>query len=320
VTNRASPIESVNFGHISGNGREVVFAISGSAFEGEPVGPIRVSGYNVDMVVEAGSTQPDPLTGFTTATMEDGEANAGNTWYEAGYYPPAPTSGLPAPGSLITSETAPDHQFRLAASFTDNNAVVLDTEKSRANLTPVTQEHYSALSFLTSAGHGPVTNRCVVSHADGTAQTNTFVSPDWLDSAPMALCGNGRVKVGKRLVDNVNADYPRLFAVDFDLKNTVSPITNLLVGFLGGGLYSHSAIFAVSGMDHPVQPPAQQAFLSISSAGPGNWIISSSAPGELQSTDVLKGSDTLWSIEGPITISVTITQTQQTRFYRVVSR
>jgi hypothetical protein len=321
VTNQASPVETVSFSYISGSGHAVVFALSGAGSERDLVRPIPVTGYNVDLVVEATSTQPDPLIGFTTATMDDGEANMGNTWYEAGYYPPAPTTGLPAAGSWITSETSPDHRFALAESFTSNNVVLLDAARPDAALIPTEAARYSALSFLTSAGHGPVTNRCVVNHADGTSETNAIISPDWLDARPMAFCGNGRVKIGKRLVDKINANNPRLFAVDCKLNNITSPVTNILMSFIGGGLNSHAAIFAVSGAGNSEPPTGRRARLLITPGNAGTWIISSTEPGRLQSTTELKGFETVWTDEGAISGAVTIPQVvkQPVKFYRVMS-
>lgn len=322
LTNNFSPLVSIDFNYTTGSGREVVFAVSGGQFAGDPVRPIPVTGYNADVVVEASSTRPEPLSGYTTATMDDGIANAGNTWYEQGYYSPAPDTGLPPAGSQITSAMAPDHQFLLAPSYAGNNVVLLDALHPQATLLPQIAGKYSALSFLTSAGHGPVTNKCIVSYKDGSSETNLLISPDWFDPAPMAYCPNGRVKVGRRLVDHINSDSPKLFAVDFKLANTSSPITNLSMTFIGGSQTAHAAVFAVSGADNSIVPPAQRPTLALAAGAGGTYILTSTRAGRLQSTTQLNGSDTVWTDEGVIstTCSIVPSSSQRAKFYRVVSQ
>jgi hypothetical protein len=282
-----------------------------------------VSGYNADVVVEASSTKPDVLSGVTTAAMEDGTGNVGNTWYERGYYPPTPETGLPPAGCEVASTTASDHRYLLASSYEGNNAVLLDAAHPEATVTPATPAPYAALSFLTSAGHGPATNRCIVDHQDGSSQTNTIISPDWLDTAPMALCGNGRVKLGNRLVETQDPGYPRLYAVDFAIQNTASPVKEIHLTFLGGPLNSHAAVFALSGVPASTLPPVlQPSTLSISTGADGAWILSSSVQGRLQSTTALKGKNTLWKEEGLISqpIRLTPASNEPTKFFRVLSQ
>lgn len=319
----STPIVSIEFSYTGGAGRRTIFAVSGVPYNGGGVSPIRVSGYNADVVVEASSTKPDVLSGATTASMDDGTANVGNTWYEQGYYPPQPGTGLPPAGSEVTSVSAPDHRYILAPSYAANNVVLLDLANPGAGITLSTPTAYTALSFLTSAGHGPVTNRCIVNYADGSSQTNNIVSPDWFDAGAMALCGNGRVKLGKRLVDTSLSDYPRLYSVDLALENALSPVTNLSFRFVGGPLYSHAAIFAVSGAPVSTPPPAlRPATLSIEPIAAGGWTLSSTVPGQLQSTTALAGKDTLWQDEGTISSTRTIhpAAEQPTKFYRVISQ
>src|SRR5262249_28388819 len=79
LTNTSSPVTSVDFGYVGGAGREFIFAISGCAEAGLRFVPLLVSGYNQDVVVEADSAHPDVLMGFTSAAMDDGIADSGNT-------------------------------------------------------------------------------------------------------------------------------------------------------------------------------------------------------------------------------------------------
>jgi len=174
------------------------------------------------------------------------------------------------------------------------------------------------LSFLTASGHGPVTTRCIVEHQDGTSETNLFVSLDWLADEPCAYEANGRVKLSRRLIDTLSR--PRLFSADISLANQESAVTNLTLNFVAGGLNSHAVIFAVSGLD-VLTPPVAAAKLLISPTQGGGWIIRSTVPGRLQSTERLEVNGTIWREEGRITTSLGINPlpTETIRFYRVVS-
>src|SRR5262249_6588034 len=145
------------------------------------------TGYNKDMVVEAGAPQAGTISGATTASTEAGTANTGRTWYEQGYVPNALATGLPAAGSTITNAAASDHTYTLAASYTANNAVLVDSIVPSATLTPTTPTTFSALSFLGAAANGSVTNDCITAHLDGSYETNRFVMSDWMNNSPIAL-------------------------------------------------------------------------------------------------------------------------------------
>src|SRR4051794_6407704 len=73
--------------------------------------PIVVSGFNQDVVVEAGAANV-PTThyaGAITATMDTGTARTFNTWYEGGL-PGGEGGGLPAAG-IFTSAADPSSRF-----------------------------------------------------------------------------------------------------------------------------------------------------------------------------------------------------------------
>jgi len=320
LTNTSSPVVSIDFSHVSGAGREAIFAVSGCPGAGEPFTPLLVTGYNQDIVVEAESTHPGVLPGVTTAAMDDGSANAGHTFYEQGYYSPAPVTGLPAAGTTITSVTAPDHKYTLPPSYTAPNGILIDGGNPTASITPALPARFARLSFLTSAGNGPVTNRCIVQHRDGSSETNRFVSPDWFDTAPPALSVHGRVRLNHKLVDSLDANGPSLFSADVSLANTTSPVTNLVVNYAGSPLNSHAVIFAVSGTDVSA-PPVVAAKLSVSGSPDMGWMIHATAPGRLQSTTALEGNRTVWKDEGQIfsTFKISSGPGDPAKFYRLVS-
>ncbi|MCX8108570.1 MAG: hypothetical protein N3G20_07185, partial [Verrucomicrobiae bacterium] len=115
-----SPITRIQFDYVSGNatGHSCIMAIAGATVPGGPFTPVLGTGYTADIVVEAGVPERGPVSGYTTASMDNGINNTGNTWYEQGYVTSYPTTGLPPAGSIITSVDASDHQFKLPPSYT----------------------------------------------------------------------------------------------------------------------------------------------------------------------------------------------------------
>src|SRR5262249_19012229 len=101
LSNGVSPVTSVDFNYSSGAGHAAIMALSGST--GGNFNPISITGYNRDIVIEATAGKTGVLATSTTASMDSGTANTQFTWYEKGYIPTVPTSGLPAAGSIITN-------------------------------------------------------------------------------------------------------------------------------------------------------------------------------------------------------------------------
>jgi hypothetical protein len=246
-----SPVTNVVFNYVSG-GNHCILAVSGST--GGAFTPVTVAGYTRDMIVEAAAPKFGALAGKTTATIENGAANTGATWYEAGYLSFAANTGLPAAGSLHTNFFYPDHQYVFAPGYTSNNAVFLSAGVPTASLVPSTPATFSALSFLTASCRGPVTISCLLRYDNGTVQSRNFVSPDWSNQAPSAVVANGRVNVSSGIYDAVAANNPRLYSVDFAVANTTSPITNITLSFSGGAAGANAAILAVSGIPGTVAP------------------------------------------------------------------
>src|SRR5512133_1947680 len=130
------------------------------------------------MMIEAGATRDGWLTGVTTGCVEAVRVSALLTWYERGYA--SGDSGLPQAGSLFTNLAAPDHVYVMPGSYEASNAVLLDVESPSAEMQLASPAAVRAISLLTASVNGPTTNVCIVKHADGTSETNTFVSPDWM--------------------------------------------------------------------------------------------------------------------------------------------
>ena len=91
--------------------------------------PLTPGSYNADVVVEATATPP-PLVpaAYTTASMDGGTNNTGDTWHEVGFFTnQSPVvSGLPTAGSTIVSTFNANHLYKFAPSYTANNAIMLD--------------------------------------------------------------------------------------------------------------------------------------------------------------------------------------------------
>lgn len=251
-----SPVTSISFTYTSG-GRGPIFAISGQTSAGGNYSPVAVTGYNADIVVEKDPIWPPyGIRSYTTASMDGGVANTGNTWNEQGYYPQFPSCGLPAPGTIITSLAKNDHHYQMPATYTGNNAAFVDSVRSNVNLTLAAPAPYSALSFLSATANNNVTNEVVIQFADGTSETNSFVSRDWFNNTPFAYTARGRVNIVNRHMNNAQTDNPRLYEAEFALLNNVSPVTNIVLRFIGAvnPTTGRMAVLAVSATAGAVRP------------------------------------------------------------------
>jgi hypothetical protein len=204
-----SPVASVEFNYVSGAGHDAVFAVSGQAVDGDSYYPIAVAGFNADMIVEASAAHREAFSSATTASIERGVLNVGRTFYEQGYYALTPSSGLPAAGSVVVDASAADHEFALAGSYQGNNAAMIDGDNPGAILVPASPAACSVLSFLCTAGNGPVTATAVVEHENGVAESKGLTLPDWLDAdVTSALAAGGRVSLDNRIVDLAGTALP----------------------------------------------------------------------------------------------------------------
>lgn len=186
--------------------------------------------------------------------MDGGTANTGNTWYQAGYNADAPVTGLPAPGATVTSLALTDHHYQFASSYASNNVIYVDQANSPRTITLATPEKYSALSFLNATANGNVTLECTMHFEDGSSEIKTFQAKDWFNNSPIAFHSQGRVNLGNRTFNNVNANNPRLYEAEFILNNNVSKITSVDIAFLSGNANARVAILAVSATEGALAP------------------------------------------------------------------
>lgn len=279
LANTSTAVTRVDFEYTSG-GRAMIFAVAGQATSGGEFTPLAFSGFNADGVVEAAAGRyPNPLLTPVTATMDSGinlTAPLGdlNTWYEQGYYRNRPDTGLPPAGAVLQSQVQPDHYYQMPASYTANNAAYVDADLPEANLTIAEPATYSALSFLSATANGTVTNQAIMQYADGTSETNTFLSRDWFNNTPYAFTAKGRVELGSRTVNNVGSDNPRLYEAQFVLKNTASPVTNIVLRYLNPpSSNARMYVFAVSATAGDVPPIITSVSVTPSAALEGGEVV-----------------------------------------------
>ncbi len=265
-THPSSTATNISFSWVSG-GRAAIFALSAST-DGTTYQPVGVSGYDADVIVE--KEQPYYHAGnftATTATMDLGTNNGNYTFFERGWVTngAGAASGLPPAGSIIASLQAANRFYQMPASYTANNAVLIDTNHQTANITPVTPASYSAFALLTTGASinagNTMTNLCILQHADGVNETNTFYGKDWSDTTVLpAFDANGRIDTLGSVATSISAvtntsRNPRLFETFFQLTDTGSPVTNIVVQYQSaGGANWTTYVMAVSATAGAVQP------------------------------------------------------------------
>lgn len=217
--------------------------VAGAAFT--PI-PLTSGSYNQMMIVPATAPEPVISGGYTTATMDEGVANTGTTWYEEGYNVSSPSTGLPHSGTTFASQSLSNHQYTMAPSYTTNDALMLDSVMTNGTFVLTSPAAYSGLSFLESGGNNGVSFSYKVYHQDGTVETGNSSIPDWYNGLNQAWTANGRVDAGTFAFSSVNASNPRLYSLDIALTDTTSPVTAIAFSYLSGG--GHGAIMAVSGL------------------------------------------------------------------------
>ena len=195
-------------------------------------------------------TEATPLA--VNATVGGGVAEGDFTWFEQGLSSANPTLGLPTAGTTFTSQAQADHSYTLPSSYTTNNAVLLAGRVPNATITLTAPAAYTGLSFLATAGNGPVGVSYVVHHADSTTETGNISVPDWFgpSSVPEAMSVGARVDaLGINFqfpgaANGFTGPAPYLWSMDIPISNTGSPVTSIDLTYTSGGVAS---ILAVSG-------------------------------------------------------------------------
>jgi len=205
--------------------------------------PISLTGWNRDVIVEAGASLP--YTG--AAAPFDVPNNYG--FYEAGL--PGGTRGLPASRSftsLVDGTTV--FQFR---PYNGNNVLQLSASSSSSGtLTFTTPGIYSSLSILAAAANsGASSGNLVIHFADASVSpTLQFNNSDWFFQPNPAIQGFGRQDLGSATPEDNGATFPELYQTTLNLAalglNT-KPIVSIDFIDLASDPRESTGIFALSG-------------------------------------------------------------------------
>ncbi|HWD91957.1 MAG TPA: hypothetical protein VG938_06370 [Verrucomicrobiae bacterium] len=235
----ASPVTSVEFDTASGNHANIL-AISANSTGVWVPAPLTADSFNVKMIEPATiPLLPFPVTGTMDRGVNLNSGNGMNTWFEQGFFRTLPSSGLPAGSAPFNSVSQPTHHYQFA-SYTGNNAILIDTNHQTANIGFVTPSAYKGLAFLTAGGGegagNVMTNVCIIQHDDGVNETNVFLGFDWFDTGQggsLAYQANGRVDMSCRAVNSYTDArlFPFLFESYFLLSDTTGAVTNVIVKY-----------------------------------------------------------------------------------------
>jgi hypothetical protein len=264
VGNTGSAVTSIDYSYVSG-GRSCMFALSGcdgTTASNLPIA-LNASSYNADAVVEASAITNVDARVFTTATMDGGTNNNANTWYEKGWDPFNPNSGLPQAGTVITSTNLPDHHYVMPASYTGPNAAYCDSNQPTTTITFANPTNVFAVSFLSANANGGIQIQVVLNHQSAAPETNFFSSLDWFNGISPAFTAAGRLNSDNRSMNNFipASTNPRFYEAQFAVVNTNDPIVSATLRWTTnngtGGTSSTSSRFvvmAVSGTTNLVAP------------------------------------------------------------------
>ena len=231
----------------------MTLALAGVAQAGYTPIAIQPSSYTADIIVESNATPSLVLA--TSASIDNGTNNTGNTWFEQGWDPANPQNGLPPHGSTFTAMQAADHSFTMAPSYSAPNGILVNSKGAGGAFTLVHPAAYTKLSFLGNGGDGGDVINVTVNHADGTSETGfSFGCPDWFNGTlDIAYIGGGRCTSTANLTSEVSGGggdglpNPRIYFRDIPLANTTSPVTNIVLSYNSGSSAANNDVMAVSG-------------------------------------------------------------------------
>ncbi len=289
LANTASPVTNIVFTYASGqaSSHNDIMAVSGALTSGSgAVTPITVTGYDYDFIVETNAAHQGNVTSqvldpsgsgtnlWATTQSIDATNNTGSTWYEMGFNlnnngqtgggtpvnNPADNltgTGIPHANSYLTNATG-DHIYQMPADYTTNDAIYISSLITNATITLANPTAFTALSFLGSAGNGPVTVNLVIHHQGGATETPTLTINDWFNgSVPYALIANGRVDVGNATFSAVQGNNPRLLQNDITLSDVTDPIISidLINTNIDSGRFAILAMSGSAGAYPPIIAP-----------------------------------------------------------------
>ena len=204
--------------------------------------PVSVTGFNVDVVVEATSSGP-PYT--TASELNPGE---GNAFYQSGL--PGKSYGLPASGSFTSAaDSATVFQFQ---SYTAKNALVLssDTGASSGVLTLATPALFNRIAVIANSANASSTSSGVLTLTfnDGSTWVTNYYAPDWFGNSGYALLGVERISLTSGSTGGAPNE-PRFYQTTINLGAVLGAANKPLVSLTFGKAAAANAtgIYAVSG-------------------------------------------------------------------------
>jgi hypothetical protein len=245
------------------------FSFSNTTAVVRQVSPIAVSGFNQDVVVEAGAVN-DATThyqGAITSSLDGSTNKTGATFYEKGL--PGTIGGLPSGGTNFVSNDDPNATFALQ-SATGNNALELNKNNPSGTLTLDTPTRLTQLAILATTGSGSYLSAPMTLHfANGRPDAVlAYSAGDWFGRDGAGLFGVDRVNVENGNPDSFT-DNPRLYETSLDLTQfglSDDPISSITFDFGGGTTGDgNTEIFAVSGTAVP--EPAAVGLLLLGGIG-----------------------------------------------------
>jgi hypothetical protein len=229
--------------------------------------PLTAGSFNQDVVIDAGATPsgtPANYNNFITATMDNGTAKTGNTWYQIGQNTSAPTTGIPM-GTTFASQGNPGtrHTTFTTQPANGKNVMMLDSATTSGTMTFSTPTTLAGLNFLVASGNGAGTLALNALLQGGTSvPLGNITALDWFPGGTFtsAYVANGRVDNGNGTTtaasyNNVNNGNPQMTEVFVDLPAaaTTSPITGISFAWTGGA-NTHTVIFGISGATAVPEP------------------------------------------------------------------
>lgn len=218
--------------------------------------PLAVTGFNQDIVVEAGATNDatNHYLGAVTATLDGNTANPKNgaTFYERGL--PGTNGGLPVGGTSFVSQDDPNTTFKLQ-SGAGNNSLQVNSNNPTGVLTLSSPQAVSQLVVLATTGSGSYPSAPMTLHfSDHADLVLAYSAPDWFGRDGAGLLGLDRINVSTGTPDG-NTNDPRLYETSLDLtqfgvqNNQLTSISfDFGGGTTGGG---NTEIMAVSAAPTP---------------------------------------------------------------------
>ena len=237
--------------------------------------------FNADVVIE--KTARGPFQHTTTATLDGGTNNNGNTFCEIGYDASLAFLGVPHPGTSFIAASNANYTFKMPPDYTTNNALfvggasvpVLALHVPSGTLTVNSPAAYNYLAVLFAGGGSNYINY-TIHYAGGGTQTGSFGTADWFNTTVtnVAYLAQGRVNMDNDSLNTVASQtQTKLMYIDgIALSDTVNPVQSIdfamvtgLAGltnrtfFLGLSASADGITYSpvdVSGFSHRVIVPA----------------------------------------------------------------